>query len=153
MKKTIFLQNTHSILSSIFISFAILSFFSGCVTEVIEKEKPKPLKVHNIPSKLGTFNLQISQLDATYDIQMTSEDFSAREGLYTFSYTVADKCPKTLSELQQLKNVISTDAVLIKAGVKKQFIYKKISTDIIPNKMLLTARINEKDSLLLCSSF
>lgn len=125
---------------------------SSCVTEVVEKEKTALIKSHTIKSKLGDFKVEFYQVQNTYDALITSENFVAKEGLYTFSFARTEKCPKDFAELQSVQHIAPTDAVMM-TNSQPQSVYRKISIDQLPNKLILTARIKQKDSLLICSSF
>lgn len=138
-------------------TFVLLLFIilaSGCVTEVVNKEQAKILKTNVVNSKLGLIKVDFFQVDRTYDIQITSENFKAKEGLYTFSIARMIDCPKKFEDIQNSKGqILSADSFLVKENSKNQSIYRKISTDQLPDKLILTARIQNKDSLLFCSTF
>lgn len=148
----LFLKIQRNLRVQLVLIFLMSLFTTSCVTEVIEKEKISLIKSHNIKSKLGNFKVEFYQVQNTYDVQITSENFIAKEGLYTFSFARAEKCPKDFADLQSIQHIAPTDAVMI-TNSQSQSVYRKISLDQLPDKLILTARIKNKDSLLLCSTF
>lgn len=137
-----------------FVLLLFIFLVSGCVTEVVNTDQVKILKTNVVNSKLGLIKVDFIQVGSTFDIQITSENFKAKEGLYTFSIARMTDCPKKFDEIQNSKGqILSADSVLIKENSKNQSIYRKISTDQLPDKLILTARLQNKDSLLFCSTF
>lgn len=137
-----------------FVFLLFIFLLAGCVTEVVSTEQNKLLKTNVVNSKLGLIKVDFIQIGSTYDIQITSENFKAKEGLYTFSIARMTACPKKFEDIQISKGqILSADSVLLKDNKKNQSIYRKISTDQLPDKLILTARLQNKDSLLFCSTF